>query len=246
MDKGTIETIQEYYAPGGIEDNWKEMQEKTDPNIAEKYFLLLSDIEIIPKTKEQLEQYVFYSPTANQRFLEFGFAEKLEELCSGFDMKSKPKIICSDAFGTEKLAIDRTSDEHRIIEYFKPGFVGDTPVFNNVDIVTVSAKANEIPLADNSVDVVWDRLGAMWHYLEYAQTNRKTVNNTVKELLDEYGRILKRGGKVIFDAGEVRAASVSTYALAIKGKEKVDFESLGWHVELAGQDSYEVAILSKI
>lgn len=59
---------------------------------------------------------------------------------------------------------------------------------------TYQGDAHHLPVADNSVDVIWDRKGWLWHVSD------KKNPQLIVEVLEQYQSKLKEGGVLVFDA----------------------------------------------
>lgn len=69
---------------------------------------------------------------------------------------------------------------------------------NNSHFAMLQANVNRLPFLSNSVDMIWDRKGGIWHSYNF------WYPFSVYKLLSKYHRLLKPGGVVVLDALEGR------------------------------------------
>jgi hypothetical protein len=144
----------------------------------------------------------------------------------------------SDMLGQNKPATYTDSDgTEQTTTAFIPGFTKTDKEYSNVDLLTFSADAQKIPLTDETVNTVWDRLGALWFTLS-ARKYSKAGDEAFVSLLREYKRILKQNGALVIDAG----GSGNTYELA----QDINFKDFGWDVTTAGEGENKIAVLKPI
>ncbi len=179
------------YSDGESVQAWSEQNERYFKGIGKDYLAILTQEGIIPSSQESLDGWVLFSPSANSRYFEILFAKKIDSLAADFEFVEKPKIIAADILGTVKEVGGEPA--------FIPAFTGATYHGANVDFVSMSADAFHVPLKPNSVDVIWDRLGACWYSL---QMDRVDGYPATTELFQEYFRALKPGGMLVLDAGQ--------------------------------------------
>lgn len=231
------------YGPKGKLAYWQETEALRNPLLAAQYVELLFDEKILPPPSDA-RGFVLLSPSANQGLFEFEMAEKLDSTMTEKPEK-KPMFIAADMFGEIRD------------NQFVPGFWKDfyTDEFKNVDFHKLSADAKNTPLKANSVDVIWDRLGALWHTQNSRVTNGKQDLEDIYRVLNEYRRLLKPGGVVVIDAAvKPEGATNSTDDFlsgnfSIKGRQidslayKVDLDKLGWEIRYIGNDAARLAVL---
>jgi SAM-dependent methyltransferase len=221
--------------------DWAAMSEHEHQRLAVAYAELLSQEGILP-TPDKANGFTFFSPSANQGSYEYAFAKTVEDSLTDASEK-KPLFIAADMFGTG----DR--------ENFVPGFRNNElrpEDFKHVVFQKVSAEAERIPLPEASVDVVWDRLGALWH----TQSKRISLNissdQEVQDLLEGYKRVLKPTGCVIIDSAKFTRGADSSTMEYLQGSTKtpgsppkypVDLEKLGWDVSEIGSGETQLTIL---
>lgn len=224
---------------GYAEQDWTSGDMFRDPRLPGEYATLLLNKRILP-APDRANGFVFFSPAANQGLFEHSIAKRFDETLS-VESQNPPVFIAADFFGGK----DKSGK-------FQPGFLPD--IFTDEDLNYVkfkklSAEGEHIPLRDESVDVLWDRVGALWH----AQSERISNPDSegVVNLLDEYKRVLK--GSLIIDAAEwyPGRAIQSTFDFLtdpIDGSSNppainVDLEQLGWNFHFIGSGESRLAVL---
>lgn len=145
-----MEYIQEKYGEKGLLKNWDKMCQIADPEYSQKLYETIKEHNIFP---DDLNGFVFLSPSANMGSKEIGLAKIIDQKLQNNDLDKKPLFIASDFFGTR----DKKGN-------FKPGFDAKTiPDLDNVEFSFVSADANRLPIKDGTVNLIMDRMGAIWH-----------------------------------------------------------------------------------
>jgi len=76
------------------------------------------------------------------------------------------------------------------------------PLPKNVDLKLVAGDMARIPLPDNSVDVLCERLGGLWHAAEVDQrySRGKKKESCTRAMLAEYQRVIRPGGIILLDS----------------------------------------------
>lgn len=227
--------LQFTYSKIGRLRKWAEADKKVNRDLLVSYPTLLLKESLLPQP-DQANGFVFYSASANQGNFEYTMAQAVDASLSQKSPKP-PLFIAGDIFG-------HSGDE---MEQFEPGFVQTeaqkASPLKHVHFTRISADARHIPLQDGSVDVVWDRLGALWH----VQSSRIVDPDlgSVGSLLSEYSRVLRPGGNVVIDAEKPTpsASKISTSHLLRYDLPKV--RQLGWDMRFIGADRTRLLVLSK-
>lgn len=244
--------IMEAYTNPNMLESWDTEHMKEHPYLRRGYRDTLVNADVLPSESKVVDYFVLYSPSSNQGSIERFFAMCLEHNPS----VQNALIVGGDMFGKEVISTPHTNSNEGIDggrSSFIPGFAKQSKdIFTKVKFERVAATARSIPLEDHSVDVVWDRLGALWYVFENCALDRKmNAKSDVETLLTEYKRVLKSGGKLVIDASDQMMGNVpSTYRYS-KGTDSellikfgpVNFEELGWNVTFAGDGETKVAIL---
>jgi len=266
----SIQEIQGLYASDGASRPWADNEEHNHILLKEYIGLLVSE-DILPKP-ENASGYVVYSPSSNQAFYEHEFARHLDNAISKLPKNSRklnkpPLFIAADVFGERKLGfVDRIllklgAQNRR--GRFVPGFSRRRFTGKDLRYVKfgkISADAAHIPLLNDTVDVVWDRLGALWHAQDSRIYQTKDGERTmrfydpgddlVKRILGEYERVLKPGGCVVVDAYKLSAflgTPNSTFDMLNIFSIRVNLRELGWDVSnFIGEGNSRLAVLKPI
>jgi len=111
--------------------------------------------------------------------------------------------------------------------------------FKNLDAQVVACDSYHLPFKDNEFNVLYERLGALWHAAdEDMQQNGEGA--LVRNLLEEYKRVVKPGGKIILDWVSGRRvmppATAQMIRRAAKEEAKKFFTNLGFEFEIVGID----------
>lgn len=70
--------------------------------------------------------------------------------------------------------------------------------FKNLDTQVVACDSYHLPFKDNEFNVIYERIGALWHAAD-EDMQKNGEGALVQNLLEEYKRVIKPGGKIIFD-----------------------------------------------
>lgn len=189
---------------GYAEAPWRGRQEELAPS----FVAALEGEGIIPSGKA-LDGWVFLSPSSNDRAIERVVAERVNQLAAGQRLHTKPRVLCSDIIGAYECGRSalRTGD-------FEPGVRDQLPVLGFVDTLTFTSLAEGLALPDASVDVIFDRLGALWYSIYDRRTGLSKGDEETALLLAEYARVLKPDGRLVVDASLARGLGIaSTYDL---------------------------------
>jgi hypothetical protein len=255
MDSQTLHELGGSYVDDINGRNWNRDQEKELPDNPRLYTEVMVKAGVLP-SEGNVNGFVFYSASANQSSIEYAVADYLNGQMGKTSLTNKTMVYMADIFGTSKETKykDANGVKHDIT-VFIPGFEGATKQYPNVEVLRLSADAMHIPLENGSVNVIWDRLGALWHEIENAGvTSSPYVKEVVESLLNEYKRVLKEDGVVVIDAADtITGAPYSTYTLTrgvtYAKKEvipKMDLADFGWNVSFAGDGENKIAILKPV
>ena len=231
-------TDSDLYNPGGFLECWGKMVEKTDPDYGMRLYSILERERILP---EDLNGFVFFSVSSNSGSRELGFAKILNSSVEDHSLEIAPIIIAGD------IAKVPTIDTHEL---------------TNIHFKQLQADARDIPLKDSSVDILFDRMGAFWYELEGINDGATRLNgeildweledafNTISAVLDEYGRVLKKGGKLLIDYPERDkdnkvATSTGQYIEETFGDTKAFFSRCGWKLDFIGEGEDRLGVLTK-
>lgn len=144
-----------------------------------------------------------YSPSGN--YSKWGWRTDRARAQAEVLIKSK---ILPEPKGEEKVVILSPSANASGAEFIMQKVLGNKYVVIASDLEDVArvdnsirplrADASFLPFPDESVNVIYDWLGALWYEAHTANRNR---NEDVPLLFQEYSRVLKKGGIIVVDAG---------------------------------------------
>lgn len=154
-------------------DGWKRSSDKLfGPNEAIAVYQLLTQKGFIPDLSQS---FTFLSPTSSYPSHELVTWEHDSNLRTGSNL-----FLAGDMreinLGTQKPILISTSDEysHRF-NFFR-------------------WDAENLPFANGSVDIIWDRKGWLWHLSEHIGNADRLLRT-----LESYRRLLKAGGCIVTD-----------------------------------------------
>lgn len=176
------------YGKGGNLEGWNKWVEQADPTYGKRLFALLKKEGVVP---EKLDDFRFLSVSANGGSREIGFAEALDGTIENLQMKPKkrPLVIASDIARVGTLV----------------------PEYANVDYVRLKADAHNLALPMEAVDVIYDRMGAVWYKVDEKLGVATLVNGVLpdwelediwealKETFIQYRDKLKNHGSILLD-----------------------------------------------
>jgi len=173
---------------------WNEKQLEKDAKYPERVFELFQKEGMFP---ENMEGFTFVSVSANKAFLEKGLAISLDKTLAGQNFDIKPKFIAADFAGSY-----RDGKFHSIFDGV------EKPELENVEFVFQVADARTIELPEESVNILWDRLGAVWNIGKHdddglesgEELSEEKFKKTVIELLDRFSGFIKKVGHIVLDA----------------------------------------------
>lgn len=243
--------IGRYYVKGGHKGRWDEKERRINPKYGFELYGLLEKKGMIPN---DLNGFVFLGISANKATKEAQFAQLLDRKCEKIDLIKPPQVIVSDSFGTDK-------DSGR----FVPGFDQSlTPKLEKVIFSYISADGTSIPIADGSVDIIFDRLGVLWYKSllspesdwdenkeNYHSAGKREVLTLLKHIISK----LKSNGKYITDAVEYRHDDVDSKNTNASTRQMLakffpilsDLEvELGVKISIMGEDDNVILVFEKI
>jgi len=112
----------------------------------------------------------------------------------------------------------------------------------NIDVDTVVADSRDLPFPDDSLDAIYERLGALYHAADIDASPAANQQTSTAKILGQYLRALKQDGVLIFDwfneNTDISTADAIKEALHIEGLENF-FKKYNCEVSLAGnEDTY--------
>lgn len=213
-----MEYIQKKYGEQGLLKDWDKMCQIADPEYSQKLYETIKEHDILP---DNLNGFVFLSPSANMGSKEIGLAKIVDQQLQNKDLDKKPLFIASDFFGTH----DKKGN-------FKSRFDAKTiPDLDNVEFSFVSADANKLPIKDGAVNLIMDRMGAIWHTInsclssedqpitEMTTDQKNKAREKVKNILEHYLSKLKNDGSIVVDAPDDARISTAKLLLTIFGRD---------------------------
>jgi len=144
------EIIQSAYSERGMMSTWAENTK--NENWTSTAYKELKAHEILPS--KILDSFVFLGVASNKGDKEeIGIAKLWDEDLKSLELGSRDiPFVITDFFGT--------NTENQFI----PGFdAHNIPLLNNIKLEYVSAKAEQLPFGNDTVDVIFDIRGGIWH-----------------------------------------------------------------------------------
>ena len=248
---------QKFYGDGNGA-GWYETQMGKSPEYALKLFELFKQEGIIPED-EELEGFTLVDVSANRAELEVHLAVLLDRQIKGQEFVHSPKVIAIDFLG-KKEGEKEDGSYDRFVSGIQPEKI---PNLKNVEFSRISADARQLPLAEGSVDVLFDRLGALWYSVHDkggGLRRDKTfleLQKIVLEILKNYARTLKEKGKIIVDAtqkgmylNQVKSEKSTAVALSEVGlstpRGLQDLEDIGLRVKFVGKGADRLLVFEKV
>ena len=179
---------------------WDEFERERDPQFPDRVFGLLAREHVLP---EDYNGFVFLSVSANRAHIEEGLARNIDARVRDQHLDKKPLVIASDIAGA------------RVDGRFRPICADkELPTFEHVNFVCLASDARRMPIKSGEADIIWDRLGAMWHIGAHVDDDEKKTRkgNLSQEdyrqiailLFEKYSKLLKENGKIVLDAYELK------------------------------------------
>lgn len=248
QDDSLRRKLEQQYGDGGRSASWAQKDVESNPTLPNDYFALLVQEGIIPR-EEELGGFTFLSPSANTGRYEYEMAKALDASLA-HQPTPQPRFIASEIVGN---LLD--SSQKDPLSY--------------VAFETRTEDARELSLPPRSVDVIWDRLGAVWHLQRQRIDKEESSTKEVVRLLERYKNLLKPGGRVILDATDETStmgvlerkdvlpivsvfdspedqASTAQLNREIQKREmvyKIDLQKLGWEIHYIGDGPTRLAVL---
>lgn len=118
--------------------------------------------------------------------------------------------------------------------------------YKNLDARIVACDSYHLPFKDDEFQVLYERLGALWHAAD-EDMQQYGEGALVRNLLEEYKRVVKPGGKIIFDwvSGHrvMPPATAQMIRRAVKEDVKKFLTELGFKFEITGTTEDEMFII---
>lgn len=233
-------TVSSIYSDGGGLSSWGQLVEKSDPLYGERFFDLLKSENILPSN---FSGYKFLSLSANRGTREIGLIKKVNSEIDSTksDIQDKPTFILSD------------------ISYDVLGKV-KVSGYRNVNTVFVNSDAENIPVSNNSINLMFDRMGATWHKSQNLIENSIKVNGKMPDWQIDENRTemdsflmackskLAVGGSLVLDYPERSSGDpISTLGYLEKLYEDVfdSFARLNFNFKVIGSGEERFVLLTR-
>ncbi len=243
-----IDLMASEYGKQGNLAEWGLLTESEDEAYARSFLDSIKEHGVLP---EDMSGFVFMSVSANSGGKESALAKLVDDSLGSKQLEHKPLFIAADVFGT-------WTDK----DNFVPGF--DTKKqskheYKNIAFQFLSSDAHNIPLAKESVDIIFDRLGAVWYAIQenvnlrrnkkIASWQREDAQEAVAELLKGYWEKLKDEGKIILDASTqwdgTEMLSTAMFLEKIYDNLFQDLTALQFRSEYIGEGDDRLLVLHK-
>lgn len=220
--------------------SWSDSEREENKGLEKEYADLLLKEGILP-SGTRASGFRLISPSAHQGYFEHALAAGVDKT-----LHKKPDIppefIAADFFGVQYG------------DNFVPGFQDveypDTLRYVTFRKLSIKDARDLEEIEDSSVNVVWDRKGALFHAQDDRLARAEVNPESVVSLLEEYKRVLKKpNGVVIIDdnpnpTGGARYSTVQVLeGIPYGSKYKIDLEELGWDVRHIGTGRTRLAVL---
>jgi SAM-dependent methyltransferase len=110
--------------------------------------------------------------------------------------------------------------------------------YENLDARIVACDSYHLPFKENEFQVLYERLGALWHAAE-EDDKRHGEGALVQNILKEYKRVVEPGGKIIFDCASHVVSPLPTTVMirqAVKRNVEGFLKELGFETKVVGKD----------
>ena len=118
--------------------------------------------------------------------------------------------------------------------------------YKNLDARIVACDSYHLPFRENEFQILYERLGALWHAAD-EDMQKHGEGALVRNLLEEYKRVVKPGGKIIFDwvSGHrvMPPATAQMIRRAVKEEVKKFLTNLEFEFEITGTTEDEMSII---
>ncbi|MFZ2189446.1 MAG: hypothetical protein WA057_02180 [Candidatus Magasanikiibacteriota bacterium] len=238
---------------------WYEERLKNRPDYPQQLFDTLNNSGIIPKGNK-LDGFVFASISANRADMEAEFASVLDKEVKDEEFIHPPKVVAMDLLGKKENEREDGSYD-RFVSGIQPKKL---PNLKNVEFSRISADANNLPLTESGVDVIFDKLGLIWHSLNdetgHIQFNAdlEVLRKKILEILEKLSEILKVNGKIVVDAFEVGVHKYEETGCAtstadcleqvgvLKSSSLLELGKLGLQIKFIGEGKDKLLVFEKI
>jgi len=221
---------QEHYAK--VPYTKEEMSERRDISAKEFANRMMENFKtsgILDLIKKEKVSMLASSVNTGERDLEF--LQQLDDYLGQIKELHKPAVTLTDFALTEE-------EGKSIIK--KP------EKYKNLDARIVACDSYHLPFKDNEFHVLYERLGALWHAAD-EDMQQHHDGALVKNLLEEYKRVVKPGGKIIFDwvSGHRVTPPATAQMIRRAAKEEVKkfLTNLGFEFEITGTTKDEMFIV---
>lgn len=233
-----IQKIKELYSDPS--NRWKERYDRVfGPTQAVQVWREIRKMGILPDVTRDL---TFISPTSNIPTHEIAIWRDEISQRTG-----TTRFLIGDLISIPSIG--------RQLEEIKP-YLSDNHRFNYLQW-----NAEQLPVENQSVDVIWDRKGWLWHcanieiaserkgYVDTLRT-RQVRRKKLQEALSEYNRILRVGGMIIIDSADYwyeEFFELSTVTMVNERADRNFWSDLGngYTMEDIGEGDLKTRILIK-
>lgn len=150
------------------------------------------------------------------------FLKHLDDYLDKLKTFQRPSIVLTD------FAL--TKERKSVIK--KPG-----QTYKNLDFHVTACDSYNLPFRENEFQVLYERLGALYHAADEDIT-KKTEGKFTQEILEEYKRVVAPDGQIIIDwiNSRVPVSTAEEINKATKQDVEIFFKNLGFKVEFAGKN----------
>lgn len=228
----------EMYKQKGELGSWGSLVEKGDPDYGKRLFDLLTFEKILP---EKYDDFRFLSLSANKGTRELAMIKLINE-----------KIEEGDAVGRKPLFL--------LSDICREAMVVSGADLENVRIMFVNSDAADIPVEKNTINIMFDRMGAVWYKAQDLLDTAIKINgkipdwqqDEVEREMDEFllqcrSKLLSGGFLVLDDPLRSTDDPISTvgYLSLIYKDIPKRLETLGYTFKNIGNGEDRFAVLAK-